>query len=111
MACPQSASQRSRESRHFAEAGLTCRPFTSGRNHISDGAMHNCSSSGAYIESANQYFPGTILILRMALNPVISSAPAKKARQRSIRLAEVRWVVPITEADGVRYGMGVRYLE
>jgi len=100
-----------RASRRPTEAFVTCRPFTSsGSQHASDGVMRNFSSNGLYIETSRPFRSGTILFMRTVRYPP-ANPMAVDERPRSICLAEVKWLQELAQADAVRYGMGVRYLE
>ena len=99
------------EPRNPTEAGIACRPFTSGFIKNSDGVMRNFSSVGSYIETSGKFEPGTILLVRMTQFPSSPSSNAAVDKPRSISLAEIKWVQELTEGSSVCYGMGVRYLE
>ena len=94
------------------EAIVTCRPYaSSGARHATDGIMLNYSSDGSNIETARPFKSGTILFMRMVRYPPALPPAASDDRPRSICLAEVKWQQTLAEADAVRYGMGVRYLD
>ncbi|HSO20666.1 MAG TPA: hypothetical protein VLT88_14475 [Desulfosarcina sp.] len=94
------------------EAIVTCRLYaSSGALQAADGIMRNFSSHGSYIETSRPFASGTILLMRMIRYPSAPSASLNDDCPRSICLAEVKWRRVLAEADAVRYGMGVRYLE
>ncbi len=94
------------------EAIVTCRPYaSSGALHAADGIMRNFSSDGSYIETTQPYKSGTILFMRMVRYPPDLPNSASDDCPRSICLAEVKWQQTLAEADAVRYGMGVRFLD
>jgi hypothetical protein len=98
-------------SRNPTEAVINCRPFTSkGTFGVSDGVMHNYSSHGAYVETAHNYGPGTILILRTVRYPAVPSSEAVQSLPRSICLAEVKWRQDLADENDNRYGLGLKYL-
>lgn len=93
------------------EAAITCRPYGSnGALPISDGVMRSFSSDGLYIETPYKYNSGTILIVRVDRYPSLPTSLAEAERPRSICLAEVKWQRELVDADGIRFGMGLRYI-
>ena len=108
---PQPNDGKRKASRQPTEASVTCQPFTSnGRQHASDGNIRNVSSDGLYIETSRPYRSGTILLMRTVRYPPVNAMDPDE-RPRSICLAEVKWLHELAQADVVRFGMGVRYLE
>lgn len=98
------------ESRSLAKAPITCRPFISGPCRCVDGFLLNFSNTGSYVETSRHFKPGSILLLRMTMDPALLPHPEPKKGLRSICLAEVKWVKELSPDNTGRYGMGVRYL-
>lgn len=97
--------------RNPTEAGINCRPFSSGIQQGADGIMRNFSTTGSYIETSCRFNPGTILIVRMTQFPSDTSSLPAEGGLRSIGLAEVKWMRDLSAENASRYGMGVRYIE
>ena len=89
---------------------VTCRPFSSNAIPAAEGVMRNTSSEGSYIETASEFKPGTILILRITRWLCMPSSTVDEEGAWSLRIAEVKWSQPLAEESSTRYGMGVRYL-
>jgi hypothetical protein len=93
------------------EAAITCRPYGSnGALPTSDGVMRSFSSDGLYIETAYKYNSGTILIVRVNRYPSLPTSLTESERPRSICLAEVKWQRELIDENGIRFGMGLRYI-
>ncbi|MFH1980582.1 MAG: hypothetical protein ABIL58_01940 [Pseudomonadota bacterium] len=73
--------------------------------------MRNFSSLGSYIEAADKYHSGTILMVRTLSYPAMSSYMTGEAWPRSFCLAEVKWWQEVADEKATRFGMGLRYLE
>lgn len=99
-------------SRNPTEAAVTCRPYASSGNvRTSDGVMRNFSNDGFYIETANKFESGTILIVRMINYPPPPTSMTDTERPRTICLAEVKWGKSLADENAIRYGMGLRYID
>jgi hypothetical protein len=93
------------------ETAITCQPYGSnGSLPISDGVMRSFSIDGLYIEASNKYNSGTILIVRVDRYPSLPTTMDEAERPRSICLAEVKWQRKLVDENGVRFGMGLRYI-
>lgn len=98
--------------RNPTEAAITYRPYGSSRAiRSSDGVMRDFSSQGSYIETSHQFQSGTILIVRTLRYPSMPSSMADEDQPRSICLAEVKWQQELVDENGIRYGIGLRYLD
>lgn len=94
------------------EAAVTCRPFVSnGDVRALDGVMRNFSEEGSYIETSHNYQSGTILIMQIMCYPRMGECMGDGDWPPSICLAEVKWRQELIDENGVRYGMGLRYLD
>jgi hypothetical protein len=98
--------------RNPIEAAITCRQLCSvGDGCPVNGVMRNFSILGSYIEAADKYHSGTILMVRTLSYPTMSSSITGEERPRSICLAEVKWWQEMADEKATRFGMGLRYLE
>ena len=94
------------------EAPVICQTFSStGGSHAADGVMRSYSSQESYIETTHPFKAGTILMVRMDGYPARSRSAIDQEGPRSIGLAEVKWQRPVQDADDIRYGIGLKYLE
>ena len=99
------------EARNLTQAPISCRLFTSGAIHTTDGVMRNFSSGGSYIETSDTFAPGSILLIRMHLCPPLPSSLAAEEGLRTICLAEVKWWRKLPNMGATRYGLGLRYID
>lgn len=95
------------------EAAVTCMPFaSSGESRvIADGVLCNFSSKGLYIETADPYQSGAILIVRIVRYPKAPQSATIKEKPRSICLAEVRWLQELPDSNPRRFGIGLKYVD
>jgi hypothetical protein len=97
--------------RNPTETLITCRPYTSsGAICASDGVMRNFSSEGSYIETSHNYQSGAILIMQIMCYPRMEECMGNGDWPPSICLVEVKWRQELIDENGVRYGIGLRYL-
>ncbi len=87
------------------------RPLTTNGHPIKkEGTLLNFSSSGVFIRSLNRFEIGTILLIRIGDFPSDFEETSDNRGLRSIGLAEVKWVQPLTNNGWSGFGMGLRYL-
>mgnify|MGYP001044498393 FL=1 len=112
MQTTTSIDKRTDAPRNPTLACVTCRPFTSsGATHTADGVIRNYSGKGVYMETSHRFKSGTILHLRIVEYPTEPLGAEGDVRPRSICLAEVKWRQELADANGLQYGLGLRYLD
>ena len=84
--------------------------MTNGQPIKKEGTLLNFSSSGVFIRSLNRFEIGTILLIRIGDFPADFNKNINSRGLRSIGLAEVKWVRPVTNNGWSGFGMGLRYL-
>ncbi len=93
-------------------AAVACRQFASNSaTHTADGVIRNYSGKGVYMETSQRFKSGAILHLRIVQYPPEPLTVNADMRPRSICLAEVKWQQELTDAKGLQYGLGLRYLD
>lgn len=94
---------------YHTEAAITCQPFTSsGTLRASNGVLRNFSCNWSYIETSCELKPG---IIHMTRCPPLPFSLAAEEGLRTICLAEIKWRQNLSDANPIRFGMGVRYLD
>ena len=98
--------------RFSTTAHVSCHRYASSdRAPVANGVIRNISNGGFYMETSHPYVAGTVLIVRMLSYPIVTPVQAERPSPRTICLAEVKWQQNLSDANVIRYGLGMRYLK
>lgn len=98
--------------RRSTKVAVVCRPYaSSGAVRAAEGVMRNFSSEGSYVETLHRFKSGSILVVRTIGSPPMPSSTTGDETPRSISLAQVKWRQELNDDLGIRYGMGLKFID